>query len=63
MIRMSEKVQTHFSLSAILTAASPAKQSKKTKTKLENARNKKKLDSSRGETRINTGLFNDGDNS
>ena len=53
---MAEKVQAHFSSSAVPTVACTAKQSKKDKTELEQATNKNKLDSSRGETRVNIGL-------
>ena len=53
---MREKVQTHFSLAAVATAACTDKQSKKRKTELEKATNKKKVDSSRSEIRVNIGV-------
>ena len=45
-----------FSLPAVPTAACTIKQSKKRKTDLEKATNKKKLDSSRNEMRVNIGV-------
>ena len=49
-------LQPHFWLPAVATSACTAKQSKERKTKLEKAPNKKKLETSRGETRVNIGV-------
>ncbi len=54
--RMAERTQPHFTLPAIPTAASTAKQSKKGKTELRNASNKKTIDSTRRKTRLNIGV-------
>ena len=51
---MADKVQRHFSLAAVPTAVCTAKQSKRRETELEKITDKKELDSSRGETRVNT---------